>query len=301
MKKVRSYDVFGLFTFFTPGVGFAFIMTAICLALQFGVSALFVPVTMAGYFGLDTIQLISYTLTFTLLLIPCASFSRFNAQQMQDGIALSSGKHLRPAGGFLPLALLMIVGTAGTVLALDPIYTAVSKIPLPFSDIMKQFMEMILQGNRWIWLVNLVILAPLFEETFCRGILLRGMLKTMKPKWAIILSALMFALIHGNLVQGVNAFLLGCIIGYAYYKTGNLWMAMLMHATNNLMSFLLMYSPLAQYDSLLEVMPVWGYILMVLGGLAVTAGFVWLLRRIPLQGDYGNLDRVRFEDLVPQR
>lgn len=299
MRKIRNYDVSGLFTFFTPSVGFSWIMTGICLVLQLGVGVLFALPFMLGYFGADLLQLVTYTLTFALLLLPCASFSRFNAMRMQEGIAISGGKHLRAAGGFVPLALLVIVGTFGTVIALDPINTAIAKIPLPGSDLMEQFMKLILEGNPWIWLINLVILAPLFEETFCRGILLRGMLKTVKPHWAIILSALMFAVIHGNIIQGVNAFLLGCIIGYAYYKTGNIWLAMLMHATNNLMSFLLLYTPLAQYDSLLDVMPVWGYILLVIGGIALAAGFIRLLRRIPLQGDYGNLDRVRFEDLVP--
>jgi len=298
MKKIRNYDVSGLFTFFTPSVGFGWIMTGICLALQLSVGVLFALPFMLGYFGSDLLQLVTYTLTFALLLIPCASFSRFNASRMEEGITLSSGKHLKEAGGFLPLALLVIIGTLGTVIVLDPINTAISKIPMPGSDIMEQFVELILGGNRWIWLVNLVILAPLFEETFCRGILLRGMLKTVQPKWAIILSALMFAVIHGNIIQGVNAFLLGLIIGYAYYKTGNLWLAMLMHATNNLVSYLLIYTPLQQYDSLIEVMPLWGYLLLLVVGAAVTAGFILLLRRIPLRGDYGNLDRVRIEDMV---
>ncbi len=51
----------------------------------------------------------------------------------------------------------------------------------------------------------------------------------MNPALAIAISAIFFATIHGNLWQGISAFILGSFFGYVYYKTGSLKLTMLMH------------------------------------------------------------------------
>ena len=75
--------------------------------------------------------------------------------------------------------------------------------------------------------VQTVIIAPVFEETIYRGIILNGMLKKYSPKKAIIVSSLIFGLIHLNLPQGLNAFVLGLIIATVYYYTRSLYICML--------------------------------------------------------------------------
>jgi membrane protease YdiL (CAAX protease family) len=44
----------------------------------------------------------------------------------------------------------------------------------------------------------LVIMAPLTEETLCRGLILNGFLKNYSRRKAMIVSALLFALLHLN-------------------------------------------------------------------------------------------------------
>lgn len=60
----------------------------------------------------------------------------------------------------------------------------------------------------------------------------------IKPVWAIFWSAVFFAFIHLNPWQAVPAFILGCLFGYVYYKTGSLKLTMLMHFTNNTFSLI---------------------------------------------------------------
>ncbi len=78
----------------------------------------------------------------------------------------------------------------------------------------------------------LALLAPMVEELIFRKWLIDRM-HVYGGKVAIVTSALMFGLFHGNFTQFFYAFFLGIIWGYIYYKTGKVIYSMLMHMTIN--------------------------------------------------------------------
>lgn len=87
-----------------------------------------------------------------------------------------------------------------------------------------------------------VIMAPLFEEIIFRGIIQKGLLNTgLKPWKAILISAILFGMVHGNPWQFVGAVLLGTVLGLVYYKTKSLLLPILLHAFNNLCSAILIF------------------------------------------------------------
>ena len=55
--------------------------------------------------------------------------------------------------------------------------------------------------------------------------------------WGIIISAAIFAVIHGNPIQIVFALPAGIIFGWLYYKTGSLTVPISIHIINNTISF----------------------------------------------------------------
>lgn len=84
-----------------------------------------------------------------------------------------------------------------------------------------------------------VVLAPIMEEVFCRGLILKILEKAF-PFWAAnMLQALYFGLIHGNLVQGMYAFLIGILFGISVRKYGTLKAAMFFHFVINLSGMLI--------------------------------------------------------------
>lgn len=86
------------------------------------------------------------------------------------------------------------------------------------------------------------ILAPLAEEIVFRGAILRTLLNMMSKKnhWvAIMISAAIFGVIHGNTAQFVNALLMGLLLGWMYYRTKSLVPGILMHWVNNTMAYVL--------------------------------------------------------------
>ena len=83
--------------------------------------------------------------------------------------------------------------------------------------------------------------APaLFEEFALRGVVL-SLLRKHGDNFAIIISALLFGLMHGNPPQIPFAFMLGVYFAYVTIKTGNIWTAVVMHFLNNLFSVIYTY------------------------------------------------------------
>jgi membrane protease YdiL (CAAX protease family) len=79
--------------------------------------------------------------------------------------------------------------------------------------------------------IYVCLIGPILEEIVFRGAVLR-MLEGYGKIFAIIISSLMFSLIHGNIGQSVNAFLLGLVMSYVTLEYSIKW-SMLLHIINN--------------------------------------------------------------------
>ncbi|MCB2357995.1 CPBP family intramembrane glutamic endopeptidase [Clostridium estertheticum] len=106
----------------------------------------------------------------------------------------------------------------------------VDKIPMP-TFISQAFGEMSISPI--ILILSIAVIAPIYEEVIFRGILLKGMANKMDPNLALIISALIFALVHMNIPQGINAFLLGLIIGAIYLSSNSIYLCIFAHFINN--------------------------------------------------------------------
>ena len=87
--------------------------------------------------------------------------------------------------------------------------------------------------------IAMVIIAPLLEEILFRGIIFARLREYMSVKVAIVISALIFGIIHGNVVQGIYAFIIGICLAYIYERYNTLLAAVLFHMSANLMSVIM--------------------------------------------------------------
>lgn len=76
------------------------------------------------------------------------------------------------------------------------------------------------------------VIGPLWEEFVFRGVIQRSM-EMYGKRFAILTSAFLFGMFHGNIIQIPFAFLFGLILGYVAQEHGILW-AMVLHMFNNL-------------------------------------------------------------------
>lgn len=89
-----------------------------------------------------------------------------------------------------------------------------------------------------LYFVNLSVLPGFVEEFAFRGVIMQG-LRRFGDGFALVFSAIMFGLAHGNLSQAPFAFIVGLILGYLVLRTGSIWPAVTVHFLNNLFSILL--------------------------------------------------------------
>lgn len=120
-----------------------------------------------------------------------------------------------------------------------------SKIPVtgpffgPLYEAFSQLMAQVSQDTVMM-LVMTVVFAPVLEEIIFRGIIMKGLLnKGWQPWKAILLSSIVFGVVHGNPWQFLGAVLLGGVLGLVYYRTKSLLLPMLLHGFNNLCSCLM--------------------------------------------------------------
>lgn len=88
-----------------------------------------------------------------------------------------------------------------------------------------------------LFVVQIAFVPALIEEFALRGVIMQP-LRKYGDRFAIVMSALVFALMHGNMVQAPFAFIAGIAIGYFVIATGSIWTGVLIHFANNIYSSL---------------------------------------------------------------
>jgi membrane protease YdiL (CAAX protease family) len=103
-------------------------------------------------------------------------------------------------------------------------------------------------GTLQLWL-GAVIIAPLAEELFFRGLLLQALCFHWHRAWpAIAASSVLFGLVHGQPQDIVPLVVLGLVLGYLRVRHGSLWPCLLVHVLFNVrtMTFALLAPELVQ-------------------------------------------------------
>lgn len=85
----------------------------------------------------------------------------------------------------------------------------------------------------WLAVLAIVIIAPIAEELFFRGVVFNAFLRERGPRMAYLGSAALFAVIHLSIVALLPIFLLGLALAWIYDRTGNLLAPITMHAMVN--------------------------------------------------------------------
>lgn len=90
----------------------------------------------------------------------------------------------------------------------------------------------------------ITVLGPLVEELVFRAGVLHSLLqRRWHPLPAILMTAAVFAIVHGNLMQALPAFVSGTLLGVYYYRSGGLRLPLMAHILNNTLAALAMYFP----------------------------------------------------------
>ena len=94
----------------------------------------------------------------------------------------------------------------------------------------------IMSAGGWMMFTSIVV-APVIEETLFRGILQDALMRKYGVFIGIVIASAVFGIVHLIPQQVVNAFMIGLVLGYIYYRTGSLWPVILIHCINNAISY----------------------------------------------------------------
>ena len=135
-----------------------------------------------------------------------------------------------------------------------------------------------LKGFKEIFLgvISVAVVPAIVEETVIRGIVMQP-LRKFGDKFAIIVSAMFFACMHGNMVQIPYTLVGGLLLGYLAVATGSLWPSVILHFVNNLYSVVV----IATNENLGENASVLAVILMLIT--FTTVGVIGLVRLIKMK------------------
>ena len=92
-----------------------------------------------------------------------------------------------------------------------------------------------------LYLILSLVVAPIFEEVFCRGPFYDSAKENLNEGYAVIFSTFVFMILYMTLYHLVVGFFIGLYLGYLRYHTGGLALPIIVHITINSFSILSMY------------------------------------------------------------
>ena len=111
-----------------------------------------------------------------------------------------------------------------------PLTTLINAISMLFVDnTIMAMTDVILTVPFFLMLFLMAVVPATVEEFVFRGIAYGGYRKSGTKFMAVILSALMFGLMHMNLNQALYAFVIGILLALLFEATNSIWTTMLFH------------------------------------------------------------------------
>ncbi|MFZ4059191.1 MAG: CPBP family intramembrane glutamic endopeptidase [Ferruginibacter sp.] len=97
-------------------------------------------------------------------------------------------------------------------------------------------------GDLLISLIMIALLPAVFEELFFRGGFQNLFTRWFKnPFIAILVTSIIFSAVHGSYLGFLSRAALGFVLGWMYYRTGNIWLNIIAHFTNNALAIIALY------------------------------------------------------------
>lgn len=155
-----------------------------------------------------------------------------------------------------------------TLSAIFPSYLEVSK---SISDATGSYLQ----------LFSIIIFGPIFEEIFFRGVIFGHLKKNYKIVSAVIVQALIFAIMHGNIVQGIYAFILGIVLGLVYIHYESLIACIIIHVVTNLFGSLVNSFIASKFDNIV----IFGVVLSIISVICIIVPGMKIFKEYKLKID----------------
>ena len=254
LKRISYLGQFGIFLGFTGvGIVIGLIVSLIPIISKYGTTMvgmgqkelndlLFKPE------NADILRLSQFLSTFFIFFIPAVIFAWICHKKPFKHLGFA--KKTRLSQVFLVILIMIsslpLVGVLGRLTEMLPFPESTMQM---FRDAETQFLQQVEAIGRMndfkdflLSLFMLAILPSFFEEVFFRGALQNLLSRWWKlPLLAVIVTSIVFSAIHFSYIGFLSRVVLGFILGWIFHRTGNLWLSIIGHVTNNAFAVTVVY------------------------------------------------------------
>ena len=144
------------------------------------------------------------------------------------------GIELKTAFGFRKVGVRTILLTVVICIAMHSVSHLVSSLTnLLFPSFLEMATGQLLGGSFLVNMIGVAVIPAFFEEFIIRGCMLNSYLGTGRIRASVLLSALLFGLMHMNATQLFYSFVMGIVLALLFTLTDSIWPGILFHFLNN--------------------------------------------------------------------
>ena len=187
-----------------------------------------------------------------------------------ENVVYGKGKSTVGQGAFQIVLTCIATGAFGVALNNFIAMTPLVEVSVGFQNANANFFG----GGFWLQVLASCVVVPIAEELLFRGIILKRTSMMAGEHIGILCSAVLFGVIHMNLVQFIYATIIGAFLAVIVVKTKKLYLAMIGHGAANLIAVLRVETGILEFSYEADMAGILFSLIMVLLG-AVAAGILW--------------------------
>lgn len=112
-------------------------------------------------------------------------------------------------------------------------------------------------------LIITIVFIPIYEEIFYKGIIFGYLRKNFNIIVAVLVQALIFGIMHLNLVQSIYTFILGIVLALIYMYSDSILGNITVHIIFNLLGALIVPMLLSKFPIMVIVLLILGIVLFI--------------------------------------
>ena len=181
-----------------------------------------------------TFQMLSFCL-FGLIISTLILWINYKKEKLSFGLSIKNLKYViwTPLIYLITIILLLFVGLLNQYLL-----TNFFDIEIKPQEILEKFKELENSFEISIFVIGSAVVAPIYEELLFRGIIFPKLIQKTNFTIALLLSSLIFAVLHFHLSALLPLFVLSIILSITYLYTSTIWASISLHALFNLISII---------------------------------------------------------------
>jgi len=181
-----------------------------------------------------TFQMLSFCL-FGLIISTLILWINYKREKLSFGLSIKNLKYViwTPLIYLITIILLLFVGLLNQYLL-----TNFFDIEIKPQEILEKFKELENSFEISIFVIGSAVVAPIYEELLFRGIIFPKLIQKTNFTIALLLSSLIFAVLHFHLSALLPLFVLSIILSITYLYTSTIWASISLHALFNLISII---------------------------------------------------------------